>query len=1400
MEKIFTTLGEQRTQERKDAIRDGLLADPDKPTTLANAITIIGTCNDMCTEFERAQRIVQFMVDDCEKVPHATKKDVKVPAEDRMVKRYRRPAAGYEEQLPSDIRPPAVLQKTLEYLMDELVGGPEPLANVHKFVWDRTRAIRNDFSIQQVTKVEELRIAISCFERIARFHILSLHQLAGASENSIDFDAYQEREQLNNTLLSLMYYYDDSRHKLVSPNEPEFRAYCIIFEIQDQRPDLEDRAQNWPASILKDRRVQTALKLYAAAANSSDVQGPLRPQAPNAIAQANVTRFFNLIHSPAVPYLMACVAEIYFNKIRRTALDTIWKAYRVKRGGSAKVEDWALADVTDALGFDDEDQAQAFCEEHGFTVLERNDGGGYVDLGSVTSRYLSDTNPSRNQSFSTRLIEQKRRGRTLPAIANGLTAAQAQAQGLVEDYSENESSSRASSRRSSISNDETLFLPNGSATTQSGDEPTVDGPILATAKAQEKPNNNATKLRSFLSPSASPFQPIEGPKPDIPTTTSYIAGTGGLGPPSDSSSFFGKPSTSTPAQPTNQSFAPPSTFQFPAKSSPFVTNDKQAPAPNPFNVETKPDSTPGPFTISNPIDPARNPFSNLSKSDAAPVKFDAATSGPGQVQSNYTPSTSSSRSILDLKPSSASDLPKFSFGTSPLFTQNATTGPSQLGKDTNTSFPPVPRPQAEQPAENGQKAQESPFKSLSIPPSTPAAPSSTPLSQLVAPAANQETSQSNPNPPFSSFFPQTATPQAATPAGPPGQSDKPAINFGFTSAQSAEKPAVSFAFPQTSNIGKPSQQTIFQQAPTTASSSSKTTPLSSPRSTPFPSANRSSDTAAVAPLPDPRPAVLDALAEGLMMDDQGLLQQFIEFTMGPIVHVVFREVEEERSWKRAREARTFILSRKYLRRWKDNAWKRKLLRKGKERRATFAKSMQEMARSSRQRQVHNEASLQSSLMGKYLDLSTASSGGNTMAPASPPQANLKRKSLPTDFGGDSLPNAESTKRRRQEPPEPTKTGKHSLHRATRPHHKRSRTMGDSHSSQSAFTALADFRYLDENTYINDLVIEQARRLIGNAKLDTTRSDYFQLKSRGIDPDDPLIPQSGTKRSRVDEQIERVRKLLKPSSSDSPKPTPRSSSAANPTNGTAHQVIENASITVDSSNRTADSSPDNLVAQIRQVRESLAESTAWFKEQREKSERFSSSRSSEAPQNVATRSLAQTQHQPEDYRPRQWDSAATRAQLRLEKTKANGLLPPDWDWNKSVTEWKTRGGIGSLKSNSASRDQSGSSTPAAAQQQKKPLGLAGMTNGLGRRTAKVSNERDVVYDDEEDFDDEGAAGDFEDGDEEGDEGEEDDHVNGYEEEYEEDYEEEDEDEDNVLHPRAVLKTQGHTADNAIDLSD
>jgi hypothetical protein len=49
-------LEQLRIQERKQAIAQGLIADPDKPTSLENAIEFVGTCTEMCPLFEREER------------------------------------------------------------------------------------------------------------------------------------------------------------------------------------------------------------------------------------------------------------------------------------------------------------------------------------------------------------------------------------------------------------------------------------------------------------------------------------------------------------------------------------------------------------------------------------------------------------------------------------------------------------------------------------------------------------------------------------------------------------------------------------------------------------------------------------------------------------------------------------------------------------------------------------------------------------------------------------------------------------------------------------------------------------------------------------------------------------------------------------------------------------------------------------------------------------------------------------------------------------------------------------------------------------------------------------------------------------------------------------------------
>lgn len=104
----MSQLKKNREAERAHAIANNLVDDPNKQRRLEDAITFVGTCQDMCPEFERVERIVRRAVDGCEKVtgPDGTE----VVSQERMVKRFRRSAAGDEAQLPSDVRPPLILK------------------------------------------------------------------------------------------------------------------------------------------------------------------------------------------------------------------------------------------------------------------------------------------------------------------------------------------------------------------------------------------------------------------------------------------------------------------------------------------------------------------------------------------------------------------------------------------------------------------------------------------------------------------------------------------------------------------------------------------------------------------------------------------------------------------------------------------------------------------------------------------------------------------------------------------------------------------------------------------------------------------------------------------------------------------------------------------------------------------------------------------------------------------------------------------------------------------------------------------------------------------------------------------------------------------------------------------
>ncbi len=60
-----------REAARAKAIRDGLIPDPKRRARLEEAFNLVGTCKDMCPEFEREQREYQRAVDKWELVRYA---------------------------------------------------------------------------------------------------------------------------------------------------------------------------------------------------------------------------------------------------------------------------------------------------------------------------------------------------------------------------------------------------------------------------------------------------------------------------------------------------------------------------------------------------------------------------------------------------------------------------------------------------------------------------------------------------------------------------------------------------------------------------------------------------------------------------------------------------------------------------------------------------------------------------------------------------------------------------------------------------------------------------------------------------------------------------------------------------------------------------------------------------------------------------------------------------------------------------------------------------------------------------------------------------------------------------------------------------------------------------------
>jgi hypothetical protein len=133
---------------------------------------------------------------------------------------------------------------------------------------------------------------------------------------------------------SLRQHYNDRREELgveqPCPNEPEFRAYMLIFDLAQKSVSIP--TAELPHAIVDHPLVKLAWEIRKAAQRNFDSQKE-GSKLNSELGANNLTRFVKLLKQPRVPYLLSCLVEIRLREIRRSALRALIRTYPRLRDG-----------------------------------------------------------------------------------------------------------------------------------------------------------------------------------------------------------------------------------------------------------------------------------------------------------------------------------------------------------------------------------------------------------------------------------------------------------------------------------------------------------------------------------------------------------------------------------------------------------------------------------------------------------------------------------------------------------------------------------------------------------------------------------------------------------------------------------------------------------------------------------------------------------------------------------------------------------------------------------------------------------------------------------------------------------------------------------------------------------
>jgi SAC3/GANP family len=1137
-----------------------------------------------------------------------------------MIKKFRRPAAGIEEQIPSDLRPPEALQRTLNYIITEIIGGPSPLSKSYPFLWDRTRGIRNDFSVQNVKNAAGVRIAIDCFERIVRIHLLTLHQIgARLPESDGKYNHQQDMEQCGKSLISLIAYYDAVRERYRSPNEPEFRAYWILTRIPRTRgADLEAKVQKWPRDLLEHPRVRVALEIHAAACSAANPD-PRTNNESQVIGQQNWTKFFRLVGSTQTSYLLACLAEVYFNDVRIAAIHAIRQTYY--RGRSRTVDDWTLEKLREPLGFDTEDDVREFLETFKFDILQRpSDGKYFMDLKDAkTHGFPTPESKLRFSWFSESLVECKRFGRTFPAILNGLGVKAAREHGQVEEVEEPlfvSDDEQVSEQDHRLAQEKTILNPAVS--------------IFQPTQPQARPTEKPTPFNPFGASSNLPRQ--SGPSPNP----------------------FGQPATNTPTPETSGLF-----------SNPFAPKPSNTPQSTTF-------ATPNPAAAATtaPAAPATSafasPFGNMTGTPnlgASIFQLKPTTTDPAQTAAKPNPSpvafgfSTASQAASSTSPfaSTATTIPQAASSASPFTT---TTAAAAL---------PGPNPNPFAPASGLEQQSQNTLSTPQL--SLPAFGVSKPESVLDHPPAKQST------PGAGLFqFPKPDTTATTSQAAMPSV-DKSPFNFlaGSASQESAH-PKAAKSQPPFPPITQP-----LPAVPSVVPSADKNIPLLSqkgPSQAPqkqvhFALSEENSESAK----PNPTKAVPSAASSGrpvsgvlkpsqpsrrairkeqglnyiatqLLLDpDNGFLTQYVEFIAAPMIYQAMTERQDELARNEADSFRWKSVARQTWKTWRKITRQLRYRREGRERRARMIAGKEKRRQAAQKEQERPGQGKSYAERTADFEAVTAKAQARftklVLEKSPTPEPSSRRNPLQTSES--SKPSSSSApvrthRRTKTQPAVPAAS------QTMVPH---SESQGQTSLKNSRRSSLASSSFLSGNP-----LRESGSTLRG--RLSTMTSNYFRLKARGLESlSDVHAERTNRKRMRLSGSS----LISPPSTTGSPEHVARLGSPRSYPH--RHSTGKQRPADMLEDRYTPSESPplkrkahddtanedEELFARVRKVRKAMDEGISFYKEELRKDELSRSSSTQGSMSHVAMTGLSPDElFQSQTFPPRNYFNQSQQLQL------------------------------------------------------------------------------------------------------------------------------------------------------------